>query len=209
METLLTLFFFNLLPAFIVYRIGKSSGAYDEFRLARYGWPIFGFILSWLGVLIALIAGRQHKPRLGDNSGAWITELRPDQVDYSYTYDGDGIAISASQRAVVLKKGTLIKRYGFDAIRNWETKVNTGNELINADFRLNSISQTDSINRKIRMANEASSGLFIEVRDIDHPRWHIRFSRHEMVQQVPRWMEILRQLINESQHGDNRKAAQL
>jgi hypothetical protein len=40
----------------------------------------------------------------------------------------------------------------------------------------------------------ARSGFFVEVRDIDHPRW--RIAMKDEAQQA-RWMEILRQEIKE------------
>lgn len=87
----------------------------------------------------------------------------------------------------------LEKTYSFSDIRSWRTNIATGGTFVGQQ----SVA-TAAHNYMTQRKNEEESGLFVEVRDIDCPEWRIGFKadKHRELT-LKRWMEILRQIINE------------
>lgn len=100
-----------------------------------------------------------------------------------------GIALNAATQKIALAHGNLRKVYDFEEIRAWETNHETPGTVIGTG---SAALTATSVN--IREANLAArrSGLFITVRDIDHPKWRIALPQKEHA----RWMEIMRQVVN-------------
>lgn len=102
---------------------------------------------------------------------------------------GTAIAIYPDRKSLVLKNGSISKEYSFKDVREWETNVQTGGEIYGGGIA------TLGPNIRAAHANKKATGLFITVRDIDNPVWRINMPDKSDQQ---RWMEILRQLVNES-----------
>lgn len=116
-----------------------------------------------------------------------------------------GIALNESKNEVVLvnEKG-VAKSYPYTSIRDWSVKeevagkagqmVVTGGGLAggaqNAGFAMQAASQ----NAQMRREAEQNTGLFINVKDIDHPKWRISMQQKA---DRSRWFEILTQAIND------------
>ena len=91
-----------------------------------------------------------------------------------------GIAINAKTRFVGLCSNGAWMAYQYSSIRRWETvEAMPGRPAMH-------------------------TGLFVEVRDVESPRWQIMMSDPNM---QARWMEILRQEINESSPEASRVVA--
>jgi len=150
--------------------------------------------------------------------GEW-PPASPARSDYSHHYDGTAIAVDREGEIVHLRgifnKIRVEKSYPFAAIRSWNTNVSSGG-LITSHGKTSfteSLGMGIANHRKIK-ENERKSGLFIQVRDIDHPEWRVAFpsdtsdfkvdfadalmgrpnsGRHDL--ELKRWMEIMRQFV--------------
>lgn len=133
---------------------------------------------------------------------------------YRHTYDGYGIAVDPEKRVIHLKsfRGTkaVTATYPFSDVREWRFNIpSTGGEIIPGHVvggglegfghNLGSAVRASVLNHKAKKATEEATGLFILVRDIDMPEWQIKFpNSRSREMEIKRWMEILRQHINES-----------
>lgn len=101
-----------------------------------------------------------------------------------------GIALNATTQKIVLAEGKVRKVYDFEDIRSWETNHETpGTVIATGSAALTAA----SVNVREATLAARRSGLFITVRDIDHPKWRIALPQKEHA----RWMEILRQVVNQ------------
>lgn len=80
---------------------------------------------------------------------------------YKWAYGGTGLALDITSRTIHLKSKQTQKSYSFDDIREWKYNVQTGGEIINGSV---------GVNAGIHMKNKAESGLFVLMRDIEHPQ---------------------------------------
>lgn len=128
-------------------------------------------------------------------SGAQDSSHSPNKDGYKYSFRGgsSAIAICPERKLLKLKEGRNEKEYGFADVRNWEANQQTGGMAIGGG-NLNSAMAASSHNFGVAMANKRASGLFVTVKDIDNPVWRINMLDKKDQQ---RWMEILRQTINE------------
>jgi hypothetical protein len=103
-----------------------------------------------------------------------------------------GIAINMQAKTLTLRIGERFKTYPFTDIREWRTSKHTANQVVAG----NVTGALAALGPNIRASQDAdaATGLFVTVRDIDNPQW--RISMHDTAMQA-RWMEILRQAINE------------
>lgn len=97
-----------------------------------------------------------------------------------------GIALNAATQKIALAEGNVRKVYDFTEIREWETNHETPGTFIGTGMTV------ASANLRETMLAARRSGLFITVRDIDHPKWRIALPQKEHA----RWMEIMRQVVN-------------
>lgn len=91
------------------------------------------------------------------------------------------IALDADNGVLHLYPDKNYRAYPFSEIRRWSTNIQTG--------------QAGSIAQLRDMQN--ATGLFIEVRDVDFPKWRIHFPAKGLEQSLARWMEIFQQYVNE------------
>jgi hypothetical protein len=152
-----------------------------------------GFTIFW-GVVALLWAAFKFKSatRPKDHSRGLPEDARQAMLPLAYKHFAgrSGIAIDPAQRLVHLVADGKYKRYGFTDIRNWSTNLHTGGMHMTGGFA------GAAANLATQRQNAESSGLFLEVKDIDYPLWKIRFAEktakdYEM--QLARWSEILRQ----------------
>lgn len=112
-------------------------------------------------------------------------------AQYAYVADNTGIAVDPGKETVRLKNGSNIQTYPFSAIRGWRTNLSTGGAIVGATGAASPAA--GSANLRNERENRKNSGLFVSVRDIDHPEWRIDMPNEN---NQKRWMEILRQSIN-------------
>lgn len=81
----------------------------------------------------------------------------------------------------------------FADVREWETRKERAGQFVGVGVR-GSLAAVGASAQAEREA-KANSGLFVTVKDIESPKWRIAM-KDEVIQ--ARWMEILRQEVNES-----------
>ena len=112
---------------------------------------------------------------------------------YKHMYKTCAIAVHPDKQKIFLANGAKIKYYNFNDVREWSYKIVTNGGVV-AGAGL--IGHLDNISSTIKGYEE--SGLFINVRDVENPVWHIHFESENLKDSLNKWMEILRQSINES-----------
>jgi hypothetical protein len=108
---------------------------------------------------------------------------------YVFLGGGTGIAVDPDQRLVKLKNGSLEQTFAFADVRGWERTLLSGGAVAGPGTAVL------ALNLRSEDANEQGSGLFVQVRSVDHPMWRIAILE---VQEQHRWMEILQQSLNET-----------
>jgi len=106
-------------------------------------------------------------------------------------WGGSGIAVDAQQRKLHLYAKPHYKVYDFADVRKWERNQVSGGAVLGTGAAV------VAHNLATAAQNAKDSGLFIEVRDIEHSRWRVAFPPRRLDKELPRWMEVLRQSINE------------
>ncbi len=152
---------------------------------------LFGFVVLSIGAMLYVKGVGRQKIK---ERGKFISELPEFKAaDFSHVYAGTAIALNKSNQTLFLAQGEVHRGYPFSDVRKWSYEVLSGGGVVgNGGLR------QVAINRQVNEANREGSGLFVEVRDIDHPKWHIKFEHDSKIEtELLRWMEILRQHINE------------
>jgi hypothetical protein len=118
--------------------------------------------------------------------------LKPDYRDW---FDASGIALDITNQKIALCDKKACKVYGFADIREFRSSFQTGGQVMAfGNVGVNANMQMATANLGTMLKNYSSSGLFIRVRDIDHPEWQMTGIKEK---QAKRWMEIFEQHVNE------------
>jgi hypothetical protein len=149
--------------------------------------------------LIALAGWLYLRARKSSGGAAATNDLkqRISNFTYNHFHKGSGIGVDSSNQEVHLISSGEYKVYPFSKIRDWETNITTGGLTTYAPTATSALAATADNFRQQR-ENRANTGLFLNMKDVDHPRWHIEFDPKDVQRQLERWMEILRQEINGS-----------
>lgn len=110
---------------------------------------------------------------------------------YKHIYLTTAIAVRPDKKKIFLVNGSKIKYYKLSDVREWRYELHKNSGLVSGSGLM---SHMDSISSSIK--NGESSGLFIKIKDVDHPEWYIRFESEEIKGSVVKWMEILDQVVN-------------
>lgn len=147
-------------------------------------------VLAWLCLSVFLLI-KKIKTNKRKSSA---TEM-PDgvkQLKFTHFCNGTGIAVDPDKRELHLKSKSNYKVYPFSEVREWESNLSTG-QIVGGGFHENLFA-----NAAQHRNNIENTGLFVKVRDIDHPVWKINFPLKTAKQDLARWMEILQQTLNEA-----------
>lgn len=149
-----------------------------------YGAPllIYGLILGGRGLLAAAIS-------TGDEQRAIDATA---SLPYRHFHGGSGIGIDPQKREVHLYSQPHYRVYPYSSIRRWERN------LVDAGTVVNGGAQGLALNLQGAIKAAGETGFYVDVKDVDHPRWRIAFSQSQLKKELPRWMEIFNQQINES-----------
>ncbi|MDO8826136.1 DUF4755 domain-containing protein [Methylophaga sp.] len=150
---------------------------------------IIGTLIPWLCWIGLLMIGwgiwklwRDKRP----GNDPWLKEK--EDCQFKTAYDGTGLALDTATKTIHLKNKNVQKSYPFEDIREWKYNVQTGGQIINGSA---------GTNYGIHMRNKAESGLFVTMRDIEHPQWRIAFPYNKKMEgELLKWMEIFRQHVN-------------
>ena len=161
---------------------------------------IFGGLSVLLGLILLawaiwlFIKAIKHGPveKVGDPFKQRMAEMQ-----YSHFYRDSGVALDTGAKEIHLLAKGVHKVYPYAKIRTWETNVASGGMILAAPGAAASLAATAANMRQSKI-NKSSTGLFFEVKDIDFPKWQIEFPAKNIEYQLQRWMEILRQEVNES-----------
>ena len=126
---------------------------------------------------------------------------------YSHLEGPTGIAIDPDRKILRLRSNgdtgrPATKDYPFSAIRDFEKLVFSGGQIVgqhsagpNMQSAVGASLANIGVaaqNARIKRDNQKRSGIFIAVKDIEHPKWQVAFSDEKG---MDRWMEILRQCL--------------
>lgn len=115
---------------------------------------------------------------------------RMEALQYKHFYDGTGIAVDPKAQQLHLYLKPTYKVYPFSEVRRWEVSSVRGGVIVGGGAAGAAATISSS------MKANKDSGLFIDVKDIEMPRWRVAFDRRKEDKEHPKWMEILRQSIN-------------
>jgi hypothetical protein len=166
----------------------------------------------FLAVLLAAYGGYRLYRITKDPTGADSGALKPSfdalvgsvgEVAYSEFLPGgnmlvgeppkdSGIAVSAKSRSMVVASNGQARTYSFDDIRSWEATRMDGSRVHIAGGGMQGAIQQGTANTVNRIKAMHASGLFIRVKDVDHPVWQIHMYKQPM---LDRWAEILNQTL--------------
>ncbi|MGF6565621.1 DUF4755 domain-containing protein [Kosakonia cowanii] len=120
---------------------------------------------------------------------------------YFHKFNDYEIRLDTNKQEVFLKNDEGAKTYSFKEIKEWRYNISYGGEITGGSLK--AIRE----NGKILGQNLSETGLFIRVKDVRKPEWHIRFypqndsfnSRNglnDLKAQLNQWMEIFDQNLN-------------
>lgn len=109
------------------------------------------------------------------------------EAKYLEYQNRSGIAV-AGNGDIVLSEGDFTKSYPKNAIREWQKSVYERGVVSGGGLAGLAVIAQEEARAK------AGTGLFISVRDVERPQWHIQIRDQGT---LTKWMEILRQEIND------------
>ncbi|WP_226020263.1 DUF4755 domain-containing protein [Serratia symbiotica] len=120
---------------------------------------------------------------------------------YLHKFNDCEIRLDTNKQEVFLKNSEGENTYSFDDIKEWSYNITYGGEISGGGLK--GISE----NGKTLGQNIAESGLFIRVKDVRKPEWHIQFyprndafnspkGLNDLKAQLNQWMEIFDQNLN-------------
>lgn len=177
-------------------------------ELFMVAWAIVSAFLAILGVVVlftgnifpalcilAPVALFWKVTKLQDNKGKTAFEKMASEIGANRSWWGNanGIALSSNKSKILFAKDGVVKTYDFDQVRSWESRIDStriqGNASPdNAGFDLAQAKLAAVAQR------HANTGMFISVKDIENPVWHIKMMKEA---DLAKWFEILTQEINE------------
>lgn len=109
---------------------------------------------------------------------------------YVHSYDNTGIAYDPDSRRVKLmstfNKKKIVCEYDLSEIRSFSSQKQTGGHVAGTG------AQVAGANIRNAYENRMASGIFIDVKDVNYPKWRIAFDQRDEISQN-RWSEILNQ----------------
>ena len=183
------------------------------FAIKSASWGVF-FICLAVGIFIIVIVFAAIDKTGRINMKPWLS--KHSDCAYKYAWDGSGIALDVANKKVCLKsyinKQPISRDYSFSEVREWGYQmpgapVVTGGVVFGAGVQGAAHNIGKSLGQNFANTyNEIdaveNTGLWLKVKDIDHPQWFIKFecesSQDKKVEnELIRWMEILQQNFNE------------
>ena len=157
-----------------------------------------GVIVLLVGLVpLALMiwAGQKRRAGWGEVHARMLAEAGvPAGGGYEHGEEDSDIAVNRQARTVTLLHAGRWKTYPFSDVRAWKGyKVRPG-QAVAVGGNLSSHVAAMGAEARAKQEAAADTGLFVEVRDIEHPKW--RAAMKEERAQL-RWIELLRQEINE------------
>jgi hypothetical protein len=99
-----------------------------------------------------------------------------------------GIAINKQAKTLTLLIGGFYKTYPYTDIREWQANKETPGVVVGGNLA------AVGAEAAMRRQAAANTGFYVTVKDVDNPKW--RIAMKDVAMQA-RWMELMRQEINE------------
>lgn len=189
----------------------------DTFGYRNFPWPVtraivclaqaraMGGTMSILVLLLILggviwLFASKNKGGVGSGKVSEAWQSAAAGAEFEHNFNGTGVAVNTSARTLVLgdaSRKPSIQIYSFDDVRSWNWNVESGGQhVVYGNVGLVGASALASQNARQNRQNEASTGLFIKVRDISAPEWRVQFPRNKTREaELKRWNEILQQKV--------------
>ena len=142
-------------------------------------------LLIWFEVHRSASRGARHKAAL---TAAGVTQ----GAGFDHQEGGSGIAINKEAQTLTLHVDGRSKTYPCADVRNWECVKERAGEMVGVGLHAGVAAA--GVNYRAAKAAAANTGFFVTVRDVDNPIWRVEMTDAGT---QARWMEILRQEINE------------
>lgn len=124
--------------------------------------------------------------------------LKNDKNCFIFFNLNSGVVLNPSEKAITLADtASTVKKYRYDEIRSWSNEEETAGETIGVGFHAGMAAL--GANARAKAKARENTGLFISVKDINHPVFRIGMQNKKDRQ---KWFEILTQELNED--GVNR-----
>lgn len=162
-----------------------AGGGLAALGVFAFAWAPTG-VLVWFVLHRARRRAKLHKAMLAATGVA-------QGMGFERAEDGTGIALNRSKRELGLLADGAWKTYGYEQIREWAIQAQKAGTVVAGFGVVNGISAAGASARMAREA-KANTGLFLTVKDLARPQW--RVAMKEPLARA-RWMELLRQEINE------------
>lgn len=155
---------------------------------------LVGILIGCAPLGLMFWAGQARKTRWASVHAEMLAAAGGSAVAFEHGEEDSGIAVNPKSRTVTLSHAGSWKTYSYDDVRKWRTTlVRPG--MVGAGANMGTALAAVGAEVRMRAEAAADTGLFVDVRDVDRPKWRIAM-RSEAVQ--ARWMEILNQEVNES-----------
>jgi hypothetical protein len=106
---------------------------------------------------------------------------------YQLYRNNSGIAVTGNGK-IILSTGAHTKSYDFSAVRQWRTSLQAPGMAFGGGLN-------GAMVNAVELSRAAqNSGLFLLVKDVENPEWHIKITDKKILSQ---WYEILHQELNE------------
>ncbi len=106
---------------------------------------------------------------------------------YQLYRNNTGIAVTGNGK-LILSVGPKTKSYDFSAVRQWRTSLQAPGVAFGGGLNGAMVNMVE-MNRAAQ-----NTGLFLMVKDIENPEWHIKITDKNVLSQ---WYEVLQQELNE------------
>ena len=172
LKTLLLLGIFPLLAGLALIFDGKSGDFLAGVVLVT-SFPLLAFLLYTL---------------IQNDIRRFVSEVNAcGTPKYQLYRNNSGIAVTSNGK-IILSTGASTKSYDFSAVRQWRTSLETPGMTYGAGL---SVALVNAVERSRAAQN---TGLFLLVKDVQNPEWHIKITDKKILSQ---WYEILHQELNE------------
>jgi len=159
------------------------------------GHPLIGLVLAAAATTPIVLLRRSAKKFAGaaqDQFDEFVKKVGP--VDVSAYSCGSGIAVQLKEQLLSLKEDEKQRTYPFSQVRSWRSTLATPGRV--EARTVAELGAAAAKNSGMMTRARMDTGIFISVKDIDNPVWHVRLRDQATLN---RWHEILNQALGESE----------
>lgn len=148
---------------------------------------VVGCLFALMGQWIVLVLWLISRPAKIGALAEHIERMLPQApAGMRHVFFGTAIAIDPkSRRIAMINHQGIGKIYEYGDVRRYRWSIDRGVHVEPGGGFSGAMAGNRNNRNKLR-----NTGLFLEVRDVDHPSWQIRFRRES---ELKRWFEILNQ----------------